>query len=174
MPRNLFPPVHEAYREWRRATDHESKCFELLFHLIGSLFQTIIFVMFDELPVDGGNGHEHCVVNAIPVIKQQVPDPLLAVLVDQSALGTGPQSGIENIHDTVDVMERKDVHDVVILGPTPSIFHLGHHSLQGAMSMHYTLGVAGCTRGINDHGISGSGQYLTMSRDQGFCLQVDI
>ena len=100
--------------------------------------------MLDELAVNCWDCHENCVVDTVLLIQEKVPDTFLAVLVDKSALGTTPERRVEHVHDSMNVMERQHVHDMVVLGPSPSFLHLDHHGLERTMSVNHSFWVSCC------------------------------
>jgi len=169
---NLLPSSKTVLGQCTAARDHESDALKLLPDLLLPLRHCL--EMSNHLLVNRWYRHEQGKVAAISVIKQDIPGSLVGVLRDQCALGTSPESSVDNVLDSMDVMKRQDVADMIILSPAPFTVHCGHLGLERAMGVDNALGATSGSRGEDNHRILTLRQWLALLLQQGLALETDI
>mmetsp|Transcript_31745 Transcript_31745/g.48673 ORF Transcript_31745/g.48673 Transcript_31745/m.48673 type:complete len:216 (-) Transcript_31745:457-1104(-) len=153
VARDLLPALMNFLGEGRGSTDHCPDLTELGQDFFLARLEAVLVIVVNHPQVDRRHCHEDGEVYAILVVEQHVPDGALVELGDEGALGTAPQAGVQHVDDAVHVVEGKHITNMVALVPLPLILHLVEHGLEGPVSMHHALGVAGGARRVDDHGI---------------------
>src|SRR5208337_5088850 len=77
---------------------------------------------FDELDVNGGYGHEQ----GQTALGDAVPDLLGIEGGKDLAYRPYPESAGDHVHNPVDMMQRQDFQDPIILGPSPGLDQTGN------------------------------------------------